>query len=448
MKQIFADISSGGDFCTGGVAKFPCLPGLQIDGVGEISLPLSLSQAEQIKSVGKQAPYGKGTETVVDKDVRSTIQLEPSQVTITNQQWNSSLEGLVSDSCFAMGVDKSNVRTTLYKLLLYEPGGHFKPHQDTEKDIGMFATLIVQFPSDFKGGSLSVRHCGVERNFEMGAHDSSCTQHHHFLAHFSDCEHQVHEVTAGHRLVAVYSLSWLESTAKPSAPDMSAPQRLADALRKFLGSRTFGYMLTHEYTRQTLTALGLRGLKLRDRAVAGTVLAASTLMRAQGGPGDELVLHIAKAARDTPDEYGTDGAKPHIDTDEHEEIYTADGALRRLAEARLGSFKFFRDVVNYHKKAERRWGEGDHDLCGWHYDRKEGYKGNEGSAEASTYKRYVLIFCRQEAFETGVQRKPGEEEEEEEEEEEGSRLRLCRTELAEFEETIRKLEADDNSEPE
>ena len=46
------------------------------------------------------------------------------------------------------------------KLELGLPGGHLKPHWDTEKAIGMFVTLIMQFISEFTGGNLVVRHAG------------------------------------------------------------------------------------------------------------------------------------------------------------------------------------------------------------------------------------------------------------------------------------------------
>lgn len=35
----------------------------------------------------------------------------------------------------------------LYKMLLYQQGDHFAPHQDTEKAPGMFATMTLLLPS-------------------------------------------------------------------------------------------------------------------------------------------------------------------------------------------------------------------------------------------------------------------------------------------------------------
>jgi hypothetical protein len=53
-----------------------------------------------------------------------------------------------------------NLEARLYKLLLYEQGGHFAAHQDTEKEKGMIGTLVVQLPccEGHTGGSLAVRH--------------------------------------------------------------------------------------------------------------------------------------------------------------------------------------------------------------------------------------------------------------------------------------------------
>jgi hypothetical protein len=39
-------------------------------------------------------------------------------------------------------LENCNVEARLYKLLVYESGGHFKIHRDTEKEAGMFATLV------------------------------------------------------------------------------------------------------------------------------------------------------------------------------------------------------------------------------------------------------------------------------------------------------------------
>ena len=52
------------------------------------------------------------------------------------------------------------VEARLYKMVLYEDGGFFKAHKDTEKEPGMFATLVVQLPAKHDEGKLVVRHRG------------------------------------------------------------------------------------------------------------------------------------------------------------------------------------------------------------------------------------------------------------------------------------------------
>ena len=64
----------------------------------------------------------------------------------------------IHEAAESLGVKPHRVKSELYKLLVYEPGGFFKPHRDTEKADGMFATLVVQLPSSFTGGTFVVSH--------------------------------------------------------------------------------------------------------------------------------------------------------------------------------------------------------------------------------------------------------------------------------------------------
>lgn len=51
-----------------------------------------------------------------------------------------------------LGLDPAaDVAARLHKLLLYEKGGHFSPHRDSEgKAPGQFATLVICLPSNFQ----------------------------------------------------------------------------------------------------------------------------------------------------------------------------------------------------------------------------------------------------------------------------------------------------------
>lgn len=106
---------------------------------------MSLRDAAAIKLSSEQAPFGKADQTIVDKSVRDTWEIDAQrvrscdivispglsaddafgiQVQFENPAWQSFLDDTVRDACEALGVDfeASKPRCELYKLLLYEAG--------------------------------------------------------------------------------------------------------------------------------------------------------------------------------------------------------------------------------------------------------------------------------------------------------------------------------------
>jgi hypothetical protein len=293
LKDILSGVQNGGDFCAGGRVPLPN-PGMSIQGVGLVAFPLLPSQTASIKSVAEQAPYGKGSETIVNTQIRNSLQVDSAKVTFANPEWTTAMRDLVNVVAQRLGADEDFVDFSLYKLLLYEAGGHFKAHRDTEKAAGMFGTLVLQFPCVFTGGALVVRHQGVERVFECGGQDGSPVHDFHFAAHFADCEHEVLPITSGERLVAVYSLCWKEDGPPPVPPSLEVSKKLAKLLAA--EDECLGWLLHHQYTAASLDRLGCGALKGRDRVVADSLLSAGELMKL-GAPGDELSVHVVEAQR-------------------------------------------------------------------------------------------------------------------------------------------------------
>ena len=328
------------EFAVGGKARLP-MPELFIEGVGEISLPLLPVQADAIKAVGEKAPYGKDSETIIDRSVRDSTQVDASHVKFLNPAWKSEINALSRTVCVALGINGHNVRAELYKVLLYEVGGHFKPHTDTEKTDGMFGTLIVQFPSRYTGGEFSARHQGITKVIDMGSADASCRSSYYYAAHYADCEHEIKEITSGIRLAAVYSLSWTKPTGLPAPPSTEPVNQLLHNL-PLVGDVCLGVLLQHTYTHASLSALGLKALKGVDRNFAGTLLAASAAL-AQQSPPDELVLHIAKAIRAERSSHGVQ-TRPAV---YFGHVFRADGTQRdRETVDLLNTFDMERHVLN------------------------------------------------------------------------------------------------------
>jgi hypothetical protein len=108
--------------------------------------------------VAEKAPFGKGLSTVVDETVRKTWQIDASKVTFHNPQWTAALSELTTKVAQGLGCpDPSRVRASLHKLLLYDVGGFFKAHRDTEKKPGMFATMVRE--TDLPYLLLRFDHC-------------------------------------------------------------------------------------------------------------------------------------------------------------------------------------------------------------------------------------------------------------------------------------------------
>ena len=130
-----------------------------MDGVCDpLSFPLPPSQCAALIAVAQRAPFGRGSETVVDVAVRNTWQLDCSAVHVDSAFLETIRRLVVPRVCGELGVSLSaaSVDARLYKLLVYETGGFFRAHRDTEKEDGMFGTLVVLLPVQYTGGELVV----------------------------------------------------------------------------------------------------------------------------------------------------------------------------------------------------------------------------------------------------------------------------------------------------
>ncbi|KAF8656953.1 hypothetical protein AX16_002308 [Volvariella volvacea WC 439] len=249
-------------------APNPCL---QIAGIGVVGLPLSERDARAIISVATQAPFGHGERTVVDTNVRNTWEIEPTNIHIANPQWTTFLNNVVVPQVWKeLGVagPATNGRCELYKLLLYETGSHFLPHHDTQKAVGMFATLVITLPSAYTGGQLRVSLGSKESTFDFSSSSGIYTS---VLAWYIDVFHSVEPITSGYRLALSYNLiHTAPNSPPPSLPSIPAPlvklTEILTAWRRGLYGKTYtsdevAYLLEHQYSSMELSrgAVGLKG---------------------------------------------------------------------------------------------------------------------------------------------------------------------------------------------
>ena len=194
------DGSSGDNtFACGGTLSGGCTA-LEVQRLGAVSFPLSPADWERLRDCASPAPYGKNTQTLVNTNVRNALQVDAARVSLQFAT-PGALERVCAQASQALWGVQRELLCTPYKLLLYETGGHFCAHRDTEKEPGHVATLSLSLPAGpFTGGSLVVRsRKSGEKSFDFSEDWS-------WAAFYADAEHEVLPVSSGRRLVLVYSL--------------------------------------------------------------------------------------------------------------------------------------------------------------------------------------------------------------------------------------------------
>ncbi|KAF2870530.1 hypothetical protein BDV95DRAFT_62901 [Massariosphaeria phaeospora] len=141
----------------------------------KVQLPLSEEDTRLLIRVGHQASFGKKNTTIIDRSVPKTWELDPESFEIRSPMWANTMCETVSAVAkdMTLNSDKPGFHAQLHKMLVYEKGAMFKPHQDAEKVPGMFATLVVALPSPHTGGLVRTQlYDHPERYFDTrkGAH--------------------------------------------------------------------------------------------------------------------------------------------------------------------------------------------------------------------------------------------------------------------------------------
>src|SRR5260370_24245169 len=101
-------------------------PGIEVDGLGTITLPLKRKTERELVASCQVAPYGKGAQTLVNKKVRNTFELDPKKFCLSGA-WNVAIADAMRPVAEQLGLPAEQLEARLYKLLVYEKGGFFLP---------------------------------------------------------------------------------------------------------------------------------------------------------------------------------------------------------------------------------------------------------------------------------------------------------------------------------
>ena len=334
LEKLVQGVRRAGDFFAHGKREL-LLPRLEVNGVGLLSFPVPPEQLRAVIGQAARAPYGRGPATILDESVRKVWQLTPQQFTLGGKSWAGSLAGIVQTVATGLGCAEMVVRAELYKLLVYDPGGFFQAHRDTEKTAGMFGTLVVGLPCLHTGGELVIRHAGREAVVDLGGGDPLDVG---FVAFFADCEHEVRPITSGHRVCLVYNLVLeAKGAAGPvTAPDYgaetaAAASLLRDAFAEADAPCKLAWLLEHQYTPE---GLSFAGLKAADAGRVQVLLAAA---RAAGCTAHLGIVHLEETGQATPtyESYGRRGHRGYYGSAEPAQAKTADYNVEFVNEQNL-----------------------------------------------------------------------------------------------------------------
>ncbi|MCY4454405.1 MAG: 2OG-Fe(II) oxygenase [Immundisolibacterales bacterium] len=330
LERLLRSIDRPGDFCTHG-RLFSPMPRLEVEGAGLLSFPIPEAQVRALIEMAERAPYGKGPDTLVDTSVRDCRQIDSGRVRLSGAAWPDTFAKIMRSVAAGLGYPGDRLDARLYKLLIYETGGFFSAHRDTEKADGMIGTLSISLPvaCGGRGGEIVIRHRDREVVADMNAGEPSELA---FAAFYADCTHEIRPVVSGHRLSLVFNLCLRpggdEETPR-SVPDYTEQaeliaRRLVEWRHREDAPEKLVWLLDHEYSE---AGLSFEALKNGDASLA------RTLHRAAARADCELhaaIVHIhehgdATLGGDYVDSWGWN--KPDVEDMEIGELYDS---TRRL----------------------------------------------------------------------------------------------------------------------
>src|SRR5258705_8790498 len=92
LLNSLRSVECPGDFCVGGIREI-FMPTIDVDGVGRIAFPILPIQAERLVAIAEAAPYGRGEETGVDREVRRTLEVDSAQGWVGGGPLGKTLDG-------------------------------------------------------------------------------------------------------------------------------------------------------------------------------------------------------------------------------------------------------------------------------------------------------------------------------------------------------------------
>ncbi|KAF7574171.1 P4Hc domain containing protein [Pyrenophora tritici-repentis] len=212
IAQTISSLLTNAAYACGGTVK-PSLPAAPVTirwdaphSIEKLTFPSPSDDPVVQKLVETTQPAGFGFQgkDIMDETYRKASKLDTSEFSINFCPYEVGIIDVIGQALLPRLPNSSQgILAKLYKLNVYQaPSGLFKPHIDTPRSGLQFGSLVVCLPCPHEGGQLVVRHQGQVTVFDW----SGPARDVQWAAFYSDCEHEVLEVTSGYRITLTYNL--------------------------------------------------------------------------------------------------------------------------------------------------------------------------------------------------------------------------------------------------
>ena len=152
------------------------------------------------------AHFGHGPERVYDERYRFAREMLPESFKPNFDPIEES-NGILSNIATVCRIGIRSIRTELYKVNSYEPGGFFRAHMDTPREAHYIGTLVIALPTTFEGGEFTLRHGSTEHVLDWSVNSrGEYADELHWIFFYSDVEHQINPVKTGYRITISYNV--------------------------------------------------------------------------------------------------------------------------------------------------------------------------------------------------------------------------------------------------
>ena len=198
--------------CTG-IGMLP--PGIEIENVGRLAFPLCIEQSRILLENAEHARFKSyGSSGELEFNTSKAYMVSGTKIKLHSKWRERFLPDIIKDVCKKLRIDnqKIGISANLHRLLFFSEGGFIRDPQDRDgkefKELPParrpFATCIIQLPSEYQGGGITISHRSIESTFNYGGIKSADTIS--YTVFYHDCDVSINALKSGRSVYLVFHL--------------------------------------------------------------------------------------------------------------------------------------------------------------------------------------------------------------------------------------------------